>query len=318
MKKSILIITVLLMSCLTSFAQYEHIGFRGVQRRLDWWLAGSAGTTVSLAENAASNNFVKNFPAVDFQIGTYFTRTFGMRMVGGFTPQTGQAPDELIQLYPEKYDTYYRFYMLSLSADAVINLTSLFKYYRNHRSYFGIMLFAGPGMVEALHFDMKLKDWNDYPVDYQDKTCWTGRVGLLATVRMSSHWDWMLEGSYNMIENRYDGVEEKSAPSGFVKLQTGVVYHIHDRSSRMIRLSTANDMDWAPRYTDKEREKVRQEERERIEKARKETAKRRADKNKEIKKHNEEVKKKNEELRKAKKKREDKWEEAKLYNEFSF
>ena len=119
-----------------------------------------------------------------------------------------------------------------------------------------------------------------------------------------------------MIESRYDGVEENASLSGFLKLHTGLVYHIYDRRDRnRYRLTTDIDSDFAPRYTEKDREKIRQEERDRIQKARKEMDKRRATKNERIRQHNEDVKKANEQIRKRKEERVKEWEEREKYNE---
>ncbi|MBR3541685.1 MAG: hypothetical protein IKO08_09530, partial [Bacteroidales bacterium] len=142
---------------------------------------------------------------------------------------------------------------------------------------------------------------------------------LMTAYRFSSHWDWTFEASYNVTESRYDGVEEKTSASGFLKLHTGFVYHIYDRRDKnRFRLTTDIDSEWAPRYTEKDREKILKEERERIEKARKEMAKQRESKSERIRKHNEEVKKANERIRKSKEKRAKEWEEKNKYNELVY
>lgn len=318
MKKILFVISFVLLLCEMSLGQETSWRFRTAPNRLDWWIGGTLGSTLSFADNAAGNNFKMNFPSVDIQGGTFFTRSLGARLVGGLSTQTGQADDETIKLYPEKYDTHYRFFLLTLNADAMVNLSTLFLSPNHRRPKIEVMVFAGGGVVESFHFDTKLKDWNEYPIDYLDKTVWTARAGLMGTVRISPHWDWAIETSYNLIGNRYDGVNEKSAPSGFMKFQTGFIYHLYNRNSRMVKLPTQLDSDWAPKYNEKDREKVRKEERERIEKARKEYAKQSKEKAKKIEKHNEEVKEKNKQFKKDKEKRAKQWEEAKLYNELVF
>jgi len=315
MKRILLSLSFVMMFVMTSLGQTSEYQFRSAPKRLDWWIGGTLGSTLSFAENAASKNFSKNFPSIDVQGGAFFTRSLGARIVAGVSAQTGQAPDEFVQLNPAKYDTYYRFFLMSLNADAVLNLSTLFISPHKRRPRFEVMLFGGAGLIEAMHFDMKLKEWSEYPVDYQDKTCWTARAGLIGSMRLSPYWDWNIECSYNMTDNRYDGVEENTSPSGFMKFQTGFVYHLHNRSSRTFRLTTSLDSDWAPKYNIKDRDKKRKEELKRIEKARKESAKQRKAKSKEIKKHNEEVKKANERFKKEREKRAEAREEAKLYNE---
>ena len=318
MKKILFVLSLVSMSYVTSFGQQDGWKAADVPIRMDWFIGASGGTTYSFADNSASGNFRKNFPCGDFQVGTFLTKYFGLRVGGSIGIQTGQPDDATIKLYPE-YDAFYRFYVMNAYADGLFNLSPLFAPKRRHRQTFDVMLFAGPGIIEAIHFDMKLRDWDQYPVDYHDKTCWSFHTGVMTAYRFSSHWDWTLEVSYNLTESRYDGVEEDASVSGFMKFHTGLVYHIYDRNDkRRVRLTTDTYSDLAPRYTEDDREKVIKEERKRIEKARKEASKQRATKNEKIKKHNEEVKKANEQFRKDKKKRAKKWEEGRKYNELIY
>jgi len=319
MKRILIILCCSMMSYVASFGQQEEWGTIDLPKRMDWWIGASVGSTLSFSDNAPSNNFVKNIPSFDFQLGTFFTRALGIRIGASVAPQTGEADDAAKKLDPAKYDTYYRFYLMHAYADGVLDLTTLFAPRRKYRPKVDVMVFAGPALIEALHFDMKLKEWDEYQVDYQDKTCWSFHAGLATAYRFSSHWDWTLEASYNITNSRYDGVEENASLSGFMKFHTGFVYHIYDRRDKnRYRLTTDIDSDWAPRYTEKDREKVLQEERERIAKARKEMAKQRESKSERIRKHNEEVKKANERIRKNKEKRAKEWEEKNKYNELVY
>ncbi len=319
MMKYFFICLLVAMSSVSSFGQKEEWGTIDVPKRMDWWIGASVGTTWSFADNAPSSNLGKNFPSFDFQLGTFFTRAFGVRFGASVARQSGEADAMAKELDPEKYGSSYRFYLMHAYADGVLDLTTLFAPRRKYRPKVDVMVFAGPALIEALHFDMKLKEWDEYPVDYQDKTCWSFHAGLTTAYRFSSHWDWAFEASYNITESRYDGVEENASLSGFLKFHTGFVYHIYDRRDKnRYRLTTDIDSEWAPRYTEKDREKVLQEERERIKKARKEMDKRRATKSERIRQHNEDVKKANEQIRKNKEKRVKDWEEKKKYNEILY
>lgn len=319
MMKYLFICLFVALSCVSSFGQQEEWGTIDVPKRMDWWIGASVGSTLSFSDNAPNNNFVKNFPSIDVQLGTFFSRAFGVRFGASVARQSGEADAAAKSLDPGKYGSYYHFYLMHAYADGVLDLTTLFAPRRKYRPKVDVMVFAGPALIEAVHFDMKLKDWDVYPVDYNDKTCWSFHAGLTTAYRFSSHWDWSLEASYNMIESRYDGVEGNASLSGFLKFHTGLVYHIYDRRDRnRYRLTTDIDSDWAPRYTEKDREKIRQEERERIRKARKEMDKRRATKNERIRQHNKEVRNANERIRKSKEKRAKEWEEKKLYNELNY
>lgn len=285
------------------------------QKRLDWWIGGSLGVTHSLGENAQGDDFTKNIPGVDFQLGTYFTQVFGLRLSTGLNPQFGTPGQAQREGDPETYQPY-RFYALTGYVDAILDLTRLFQPRKKYRPTFSVLMYAGGGGLEAFHYDLKVMDWEYYPVDYYDKTCWAAHAGLMTSYRLSPHWDMTLEGSYNITEDRYDGVKSGKMPfSGYLKLHAGMAYHFYERSSGKIRLTTDEEIGWQPSYTRKDREKVLKEQHKKFERARKETAKRRAERDKELQKRNKEAQKANERIRKAKAQRAKLMEEELLYNE---
>ena len=286
-------------------------------RKNDWWIGTSIGVTHSLAENATSDDFIKNYPGGELQLGTFVSRVFGFRLSMGINPQLGRPGRAQREGDPETYDTHYRFNVLTAYLDGMVDLTTLFTSKRKkYRPTFDVSLFVGGGMLEAFHFDHeKVADWIYYPVDPWDKTCWGAHAGLLASYRLSPHWDWMLEGSYNITESRYDGVDSGVALSGYVKLHTGWVYHFNDRTSKQVKLRNELDDSWQPSYTQKDRQRVAKERQERLAKARKANEKRRAARAAELKKKNEAAKKANKRMRDEKAERDKKKAEAKLYNE---
>lgn len=251
-----------------AFAQEEG---ENALRKNDWWLGGSLGVTHSLAENATSDDFVKNYPGVELQLGTFVSRVFGFRLSMGVNPQLGRPGQAQREGDPEVYDTHYRFNVLTGYLDGMVDLTTLFTSKRKkYRPSFDVTMFAGGGVLESFHFDHeKVADWTYYPVDAWDKFYWAAHAGLLATYRISPHWDWMLEGSYNITDSRYDGVDSGVALSGYVKLHTGWVYHFNDRTSKQVHLRNELDTSWQPSYTDKDRQRVIRDRERRIEEARK-------------------------------------------------
>lgn len=306
---------LILLVCFTeALAQKDN---ERALRKNDWWIGTSIGVTHSLAENATSDDFIKNYPGGELQLGTFVSRVFGFRLSMGINPQLGRPGRAQREGDPETYDTHYRFNVLTAYLDGMVDLTTLFTSKRKkYRPTFDMSLFVGGGMLEAFHFDHeKVADWVYYPVDPWDKTCWGAHAGLLASYRLSPHWDWMLEGSYNITESRYDGVDSGVALSGYVKVHTGWVYHFNDRTSKQVKLRNEIDDSWQPSYTQKDRQRVAKERQERLAKARKANEKRRAARAAELKKKNEAAKKANKRMREEKAEREKKKAEAKLYNE---
>lgn len=306
---------LILLVCFTeALAQKDN---ERALRKNDWWIGTSIGVTHSLAENATSDDFIKNYPGWELQLGTFVSRVFGFRLSMGINPQLGRPGRAQREGDPETYDTHYRFNVLTAYLDGMVDLTTLFTSKRKkYRPTFDMSLFVGGGMLEAFHFDHeKVADWIYYPVDPWDKTCWGAHAGLLASYRLSPHWDWMLEGSYNITESRYDGVDSGVALSGYVKVHTGWVYHFNDRTSKQVKLRNEIDDSWQPSYTQKDRQRVAKERQERLAKARKENEKRRAARAAELKKKNEAAKKANKRMREEKAERDKKKAEAKLYNE---
>lgn len=306
---------LILLVCFTeALAQKDN---ERALRKNDWWIGTSIGVTHSLAENATSDDFIKNYPGGELQLGTFVSRVFGFRLSMGINPQLGRPGRAQREGDPETYDTHYRFNVLTAYLDGMVDLTTLFTSKRKkYRPTFDMSLFVGGGMLEAFHFDHeKVADWVYYPVDPWDKTCWGAHAGLLASYRLSPHWDWMLEGSYNITESRYDGVDSGVALSGYVKVHTGWVYHFNDRTSKQVKLRNEIDDSWQPSYTQKDRQRVAKERQERLAKARKENEKRRAARAAELKKKNEAAKKANKRMREEKAERDKKKAEAKLYNE---
>lgn len=247
-------------------------------RKNDWWIGTSIGVTHTLAENATSNDFLKNYPGVELQLGTFVNSVLGFRLSMGLNPQAGRPGRAQREGDPETYDTHYNFNVLTGYLDGLVDLTTLFtRKRRKYRPTFDLMLFAGGGMLESYHFDhVKVEQWTYYPVDPWDKTFWAAHAGLMASYRIGKHWDWTLEGSYNITDSRYDGVDSGVALGGYVKLHTGWVYHFNDRTSGNIRLKNELDDSWQPSYTEKDRERAAKERAKRIESARQENERLRA------------------------------------------
>lgn len=310
------LVIALLMACTTAWAQKtQHADEWGNgKKRLDWWVGASLGVTHSLGENATSADMIHNYPGLDMQLGTFFTRSFGMRLSIALNQQMGRPGQAQREGDPETY-TNYRFQVLTGYVDALIDLTTLFQPRKKYRPKFNTLIYVGGGGLESFDFDLKVMDWEYYPVDYFDKKYWSAHAGMMISYRFAPHWDWMLEGSYAITDDRYDGIDSRVTLSGFVKAHTGLVYHFYDRSNEKVRLTTDDDGGWEPSYTKKDREKVQKEEHKKMERARKETAKRRADRNKEVEKRNKEARKANAQIRKEKERKSKLEAEKKLYNE---
>lgn len=324
MSKKILICLLLAwLPCVMLFAQEEK---ERSLRKNDWWIGLSVGVTHSLGENATSNDFIKNYPGGELQLGTFINRALGFRLSLGLNPQFGRPGKAQREGDPEKYDKHYRFNVLTGFGDVLLDLTTLFQPRKKYRPTFDVLMFVGGGGLEAFHFDHQMvADWEYYPVDAWDKTCWAAHAGLLASYRIKPSWDWVLEGSYTLTDGRYDGVESRVATSGFVKLHTGFVYHFHQRAwnrpgynaanRNRNKLVTDEDDAWEPSYTEQDRQLVAKERAKRLERAQKENAKRRANRQKELIKKNKEARKALKKMHKDKAKRVEEQKRKLLYNE---
>ncbi len=324
LKKLFLCLLLAWLPCAMLLAQERERSMR----KSDWWIGISAGVTHSLGENATSDDFIKNYPGGELQLGTFVNRALGFRLSLGMNPQFGRPGKAQREGDPEKYDKHYRFNVLTGFGDVLVDLTTLFQPRKKYRPTFDVMMFVGGGGLEAFHFDHELvADWEYYPVNAWDKTCWAAHAGLLVSYRIKPSWDWVLEGSYTITDDRYDGVESRVATSGFVKLHTGFVYHFHQRawnrpgannnmSKNRRQLVTDDDNVWEPSYTDKDRQQVAKERAKTLERAQKENAKRRANRQKDLIKKNKEAKKALKKIQKEKEKRIKERKEALLYNEF--
>lgn len=295
--------------------QAQEWGTKDVPKRLDWWYGASVGITHSMAENATGTDFFHNYPGVDMQVGVFFSRAFGVRLSWGLNPQLGRPGAAQRQGDPETYDTNYRFNVLTGYVDGLLDLTTLFARNKKYRPTFDVLIYAGGGVLESFHFDKKVLDWIYYPVDTYDKTCWAAHLGFMTSYRFAPHWDWTVEGSYNMTEGRYDGVDGPSKLSGYVKFHTGFIYHIYQGGNDRVRLSTDDNSEWEPSYTDKDRERVRQAEYKRIAEAQKRNEALRAEKEQKVQRSIEEARKANERFRQQKEERRQQLQQQRQYNE---
>lgn len=309
-KRIICLLVVILLSSMTMWAQkYEQ-----TPKKWDWWLGGSLGVTHSLAENATADDFFHNLPGLEMQLGMFFNRAAGMRLSWGLNPQMSRPGLAQREGDPETYDTHYRFNVMSGYLDLMLDMTRLFSR-KKYRPTFDVMLFAGAGGLESFDFSHKVVDWEYYPVDYWDHLYWAAHAGFLATYRVSSRWDFMVEGSYNITDGAYDGVKSNIKIGGYLKLHLGMMFHLYDRSNNKVRLATADDTGWTPSYTEKDRERARDAQRKRLARARKETEKRQANRAKEVQRKNEEAQKARKQQAKARKRLDKEAAEKRLYNE---
>lgn len=310
MKKILMLLVIAMMACMAANAQkYEK-----VPRKWDTWLGASIGITHSFAENATSDEFFHNYPGLEGQLGTFFNRFVGARLSLGFNPQLARPGEAQRVGDPDKYDTFYRFYVLSGYADLMLDLTNIFAR-RKYRPTFDILLFAGGGGLECFHYDLKVRDWEYYPVDYYDKTRWGAHAGLMASYRFSPHWDFTVESSYNIAPSDYDGVKGHVYLSGYLKAHAGFVYHIYESKTHNVRLTTDVNSGWTPSYTEKDRKDAKALQHKRLEDARKQSAKRRAQHAKIVKERNEKAEKARREAEKTKAKKAKARQAARLYNE---
>ena len=144
---------LLIIFSIFTAASAQEEGGRAL-RKNDWWIGTSIGVTHCLAENATSQDFMKNYPGMELQVGTFVSRVLGFRLSMGLNPQLGRPGEAQREGDPELYDTHYRFNVLNAYVDGMIDLTTLFTSKRKqYRPTFDRTMFVGGGLLETFHFD---------------------------------------------------------------------------------------------------------------------------------------------------------------------
>ena len=194
----------------------------------DWYVGVAGGFSQSLAENAVKSDFiVHQIPSANIFVGHNFTPTFGLRLMGGFNMQSSRASKVVLNTMPEVYGNgRYSFKCLTATVSGVVDLTSLFWGYEINRLMTWNFTF-GAGYLQAMGFDDKINEWNQYkyyPVNGNGGMYAVGFAGLICSFRLNEPWDLNIEARANATDNAYNGVTTGSIDF-YLDLMINVVYH---------------------------------------------------------------------------------------------
>ena len=198
----------------------------------NWFLDFYGGVSLSLAENMAGHDLGKLCrPMFDFGLGKQFSNAWSTRLTLGYKNQKGWASKQAIEASSLLGEGDYTYQVLVLCLDELMSFTRMFCPYNEMRKL-DIQMFVGAGINYSWHFDDKVDRWEryGYPVDGRDHINWAARAGLLAMWKVSETADLSLQGSYNIVNDNFNGVKHvnRFALDSYTDVVLGVRIHLAD------------------------------------------------------------------------------------------
>ena len=198
----------------------------------NWFLDFYGGVSLSLAENMKGHGLGKLCrPMFDFGVGKQFSNVWTTRFTFGYKNQKGWASKQAMAVSSLLGDGDYTYHVMVLCVDEMLSLTKLFCPYNEMRKL-DLQMFIGGGVNYSWHFDDKVDRWAryGYPVDGRDHVNWAARAGLLAMWKLNDTADLSLQGSYNIVNDNFNGVKHTNrfALDSYVDVVVGVRLHLSD------------------------------------------------------------------------------------------
>lgn len=198
----------------------------------NWFLDFYGGVSLSLAENMKGHRLGKLCrPMFDFGVGKQFSNVWTTRFTFGYKNQKGWASKQAMAVSSLLGDGDYTYHVMVLYVDEMLSLTKLFCPYNEMRKL-DLQMFIGGGVNYSWHFDDKVDRWAryGYPVDGRDHVNWAARAGLLAMWKLNDTADLSLQGSYNIVNDNFNGVKHTNrfALDSYVDVVVGVRLHLSD------------------------------------------------------------------------------------------
>ena len=198
----------------------------------NWFLDFYGGVSLSLAENMKGHGLGKLCrPMFDFGVGKQFSNVWTTRFTFGYKNQKGWASKQAMAVSSLLGDGDYTYHVMVLYVDEMLSLTKLFCPYNEMRKL-DLQMFIGGGVNYSWHFDDKVDRWAryGYPVDGRDHVNWAARAGLLAMWNLNDTADLSLQGSYNIVNDNFNGVKHTNrfALDSYVDVVVGVRLHLSD------------------------------------------------------------------------------------------
>ena len=208
----------------------------------NWFLDFYGGVSLSLAENMRGHDFGKLCrPMLDIGFGKQFSNVWSTRLTLGYKNQKGWASKQAMEVSTLLGDGDYTYHVMVLYLDELFSFTRMFCPYNEMRKL-DIQMFVGGGINYSWKFDDKVDMWAKYgyPVDGSDRVNWAARAGLLAMWKVSETADLSLQGSFNIVNDNFNGVKHvnRFALDSYTDVVFGVRIHLADHygSSRYYKV----------------------------------------------------------------------------------
>ena len=198
----------------------------------NWYTEVYGGVSISMAENMGGHSFWKMCrPSFDVSIGRQFSYLWGTRFSLGYRTQRGWASKEALAASYLLGDGDYTYRMAAFYLDETFSLLRVFLPY-NERRWFDVQLLLGVGLNYSWGFDDKVRSWlrYGYPVEETDFVNLALRGGLQVLVKACETADIVLQGTYHMVGDSYNGVKhtEKFAFDPYMEVSVGVKMYLMD------------------------------------------------------------------------------------------
>lgn len=200
------------------------------------FLGVAGGVNIYNGENDSYAKIGKRLaPALDFNIGKWFTPSVGARIgynglsAKGWTPDADNSPyatgaSDANAMYKEKFNVSY------LHLDFMWNISNAFGGYKETRTW-NFVPFIGAGWVRSF------KD-NDFDNEMG------ATIGLLNTIRLGSAVDLTLEGRNMFVRETLDGVVKDSKWENMFSVTLGLTFKFNQRGFK--RVEHAAPADYTP------------------------------------------------------------------------
>lgn len=179
----------------------------------NWYIKAGGGAQVYLGDDDSKASFGKRIsPALDLSLGKWFTPGLGLQLTySGLSAKGVSYMDGIYAngkknnkgLYEQKWN------MMYLHGDILFNLTDMLCGYRDDRLYSAIP-YVGFGWLHSY----------DTPRNNE----FAANIGFINRFRLSSHWDFNLEGRIMMTKDGFDGQIGGKKYEGMASLLAGFTY----------------------------------------------------------------------------------------------
>lgn len=211
----------------------------------NWYVGAYAGGVYNWGSDCSKAGFFKKIgPAFALNVGKQLTPVSDLRLVVGYTRNTGVTDDQFTGFgHPELNHKTFKFNAYSLGVDYMMNFTNLICGFRENRflNIYGIIGLGG-SMSRDYETDAYSQFYdNSHAAQLGNKDKYHNRqhslvnirAGVGATFNLSHKWDLHVEAVNHFIDNSYDGNPTTgNIWDGRVDVLAGVTYHFKNRGGK--------------------------------------------------------------------------------------